>query len=68
MSTKNGHFTLAGIVSFGQDICGVEIDYIDEIRNKKYYGIYTNVANYVDWIKQNSDYTGCYHYDYVEWG
>jgi secreted trypsin-like serine protease len=61
VSTKNGHFTLAGIVSFGQDICGVQINDIDEIRNEKYYGIYTNVANYVDWIKQNSDYTGCYH-------
>ena len=23
------------------------------------YGIYTNVSNYVDWIVQNSDYTGC---------
>jgi secreted trypsin-like serine protease len=59
VSTKNGRFTLAGIVSAGMDFCEKDVD------NEKFYGIYTNVANYVEWIKQNSDYMSCEYSEFA---
>ena len=70
---KDGAFVLAGIVSFGMP-CN-EYDYISQIASfedfepndgaegshghAKFFGVYTAVANFVDWIEQNSDYTDC---------
>jgi secreted trypsin-like serine protease len=75
VSSKKGHFTLVGISSFGiqcgyreqeRKEVNAELNYPDyeessqeEVGNEKIYGIYTNVANYIDWIKDNSDYWDC---------
>ena len=45
----------------------IDLDYEEEAlppapatsSNKPKFGVYTNVSNYVDWIMQNSDYSGC---------
>ncbi len=75
VSNEKGFFTLAGITSFGLDCNSrsevfqnqrKELDYEDYAEteakiygNETVYGIYTNVANFVEWIKANSDYKGC---------
>ncbi len=70
VSTKKGRFTLAGITSFGMDFCGGRrnVDYetvYGNVDDEKIYGIYTNVANYIEWIKQNSDYRSCEYSEFA---
>jgi len=73
---------LAGITSFGSlcSIHDRNIDrnqqelYSDyyetfteaEESDKNIYGVYTNVASYVKWIAENSDYTGCQISKYLQ--
>ena len=75
MSRKGGAFTLVGISSFGSPCENHQAAAVDDDNYLDYdeaaapstpstsgstmLGVYTNVSNYVDWIMQNSDYTGC---------
>ena len=72
ISRKGGTSTLIGITSFGK-VCSDYVgqnndDYMDNSEgettsmpsdSRTRFGFYTNVSSYVDWIIQNSDYTGC---------
>jgi hypothetical protein len=71
VSINDEFFTLVGITSFGI-LCKLRSqtsqtkqaeqsyeDYNETHSNEFFYGIYTNVANYAEWIKANSDYQGC---------
>lgn len=75
ISRKGGTSTLIGITSFGRDCSDYvgqnNFDYQDywegeappmsvpSSDSRTRFGFYTNVSSYVDWIIQNSDYTGC---------
>jgi len=73
---------LAGISSLGiscleyelhvdknmQELAPYDYETITEAENQDTdtYGIFTNVASYVNWIVQNSDYTGCQLSKYLQ--
>jgi hypothetical protein len=81
VAKKYGTYMLAGIISFGtecnerQDAIGdLTLHYDDDYEiftaakteEKDYFGLYTNVASYVDWISENSDYTECQISKYLQ--
>jgi len=53
---SNGIFKLAGLVSYGKE--RIDDDGFP-IPLPTHFGVYTAVAKFVDWIKDNSDYTDC---------
>ncbi len=60
---QDGKYLLLGITSFGRgcDFIPKEssLDYNVDNNTLRLSGVYTNVEYFVDWIKDNSDYTEC---------
>ncbi len=62
VSNQDGRYLLLGITSFGEgcdSIAQLSLWNNNKDDNKILNGVYTNVESYVDWIKDNSDYTEC---------